>query len=341
MDSNILDFAANEQAKWLRSSLRSATSAVDLSKNPSFKMTVLGMVQHSAETATKALAFGVGMSYSEVRRYSHDNLNLFCVVLNKILNERICIKPLVGITIDDDALKTLKRLRSETGRGQKRKWKPTKAYYEFKASMQVTSPAEVEVILSLLDEMDAIVSTAPTLMKKIVRESPSLEWEKGNTESLASQVVKTVVSGLGGVHGKFDPDAVVATLTINFEKNRELVELLEKTNPRIDFGEDFGVDLVPAPLNWSIALVKVFIIGGLAWPHQSSTRYPAPPCAPDDPEEAAKKDKMGQEHYTDEIGVILHIQKLSQILLDAVETLSRHANLNMSEESEETVSGEK
>lgn len=327
-DMDVLEFAEGDQvSEWLNASQEKAMSAVLLSKNPSLKRTALSLVQQSAETATKALARGVGMSHDYVKRSSHDHLNLFCDVLNNIVKERNCLTPLIGTTIEGDARKTLERLLDETGRNRKGKY--TGAYYRFKASMQVASPSDVKVILGLLDEMDVIASTAPTLVKKVMAKSSSLEWEKGNTESLAAQAVKTVVSGLGeDVHGKFAPDDVVAALNSTFRKNSELIDLIEKANPRIDFDEDFGVD-VPAPLKWAIAMVKVFMIGGLAWPHHTDVRYPSDPCAPDDPEEAARRGMLGWKHYTDEIGVILHIQRLSQILLDAVETLSRHARPNM------------
>ena len=312
MNRNILDFTANEQvAEWLNVSRHNAACAVLLSEHPSMKRGALHMVQQSAETATKAMALGVGMSHKRVVSYSHDNLNLACAVLDKIIKEHIFITPLIGNSIDIDSLKTLGWVLRATGR--KRKTRETR---EFKASMQVASPSEVGAILDALDKMDALAPTAKTLTEKLMMEVPSLEWEKGNAESMISQLVKTA-SGLEGA--EFDPDAVEAVMNLIFGKNLELIE-----DAKIRY-EEFGVDFVSAPLEWAIARVKVFEVGGLVWPHQPSVRYPSPPGAPDDPKEAARQGMLGWKHYTDEIGVILHVQRLSQSLLDAVETLSRHA----------------
>lgn len=319
MDRNILDLAASEQMlEWLDVSRQNAVCAVLLSEKH-MKREALLHAQQSAETATKALALGVGMSYDEVKKSSHDNLNLACAVLDGIVKNHIYITPLIGNLIEDDALKTLDGVLRATNRKLK-----TDETYEFKASMQVASPAEVEAILDLLDNLDAnIASRAPTVTEKIIAEVSSLEREEGNTPSLISQLVKVASGYWEGEPGKFVPDAVEETSNLIFGKS---LESIEGANLRY---EDFDVDSVSALLKRSIAMVKLFEIGGLVWPHQPAVRYPPPPDAPDDPKEAARQGKLGWKHYTDEIGVIRHVQRLSESLSDAVETLSEPVHPSM------------
>lgn len=315
MNRNELGFAASEYvSEWLDVSQQNVACAVLLSEKPSMKREALHMVQQSAETATKAMARGVGMSHRAVVRSSHENLNLACTVLDKIAKERAYIAPLIGNLIEDNALKTLGWMLRATDK--KRKTRETR---EFKASMQTASPSKVESILDVFDEIDAMMSTAAkTLTGKFMMEVSLLKREKNDEESLISQLVKIASDLWEDEHGEFDPEAVEATLILNFGKDLELIT-------EVALREDLDADAVLAPMEWAIAMVKVFVIGGLAWPHQPSVRYPSEPHAPDDPKEAARQGKLGWKHYTDEIGVVLHVQKLSRSLLDAVETLSGFA----------------
>ena len=66
-----------------------------------------------------------------------------------------------------------------------------------------------------------------------------------------------------------------------------------------------------------IADLGILSIGALVWPHESYPRYPADPNAPNSLFDAAKKSEggkrmLGTQHYSEQLGVICHIRRLTK-----------------------------
>ena len=61
-----------------------------------------------------------------------------------------------------------------------------------------------------------------------------------------------------------------------------------------------------------LANLGLLIVGSLVWPHESYSRYPAEPDAPDSIDQAVRERKLGVKHYTQEMGVIRHIKPITE-----------------------------
>ncbi|MDE2838677.1 MAG: hypothetical protein OXL97_14415 [Chloroflexota bacterium] len=59
------------------------------------------------------------------------------------------------------------------------------------------------------------------------------------------------------------------------------------------------------------ALVSLYLLAALTFPHEASSRYPAPMGAPDDAEVAAKQDMLGTKHYSPALGIVALLPELS------------------------------
>ena len=60
------------------------------------------------------------------------------------------------------------------------------------------------------------------------------------------------------------------------------------------------------------ALPHLLLLAALTFPHATTSRYPAPIGAPDNPWDAAKCGKMGAQHYTRTLGIVDQIRELNE-----------------------------
>ncbi len=60
------------------------------------------------------------------------------------------------------------------------------------------------------------------------------------------------------------------------------------------------------------ALPHLMFLAALTFPHSTTSRYPAPTGAPDDPRDAAKCGMMGAQHYSRALGVVDQIRELNE-----------------------------
>ena len=311
--------AQNEDvADWLKVALENAQSAVLLSGNPSLKKQALFHVQQSAETATKALAREAGMPYEDVKASGHGNLDLFVRVINKMMDERH-LKPFLGSIMSDDTANEGLRALGAMLRAT--------ANYEFRSSMQLASQSDVKEALDMIDVVNSTLEhDAPSLVEnlatKVIASFDVSDLHSDNPESLITPELADWLENQGK-----DVDAIKDMLAVNLGR---LFASQEEYRRSEDSDSDDVSNVSPWEIiegfNAILKLVastnKVFLIGGLVWPHHTSTRYPSPPDAPTSPQEASQLGKLGTQHYTDEIGVIRYVQELSQSILEAVGILN-------------------
>ena len=302
---------------WLEVAWENAQSAVLLSGNPSLKKLALAHVQQSAETATKGIALRIGMSYEEVEKFRHDNLKLSGKILDKMMDE-IHLKPFLGSIMPDDvargilkALGTILRATDDL---------------EFRRSMQLAPPSDVRKVLDLINSINSRLERdahpgAERSVREIIGSFNVSELYDDNSEFVFPPGIASWLENRG-----IDADAFKDFLTVNL--GNRFISLENDNRGESSDSDDMRhvpIEVVMGKLNAILklvmAVIKVFLIGALAWPHYISARYPAP-NAPPSPQEAAQLGKFGAQHYTDEIGVIQYVRELSQTLLEAVETLN-------------------
>ena len=303
---------------WLEVAWENAQSAVLLSGNPSLKKQALFHVQQSAETATKALALKVGMSYEDVKASGHRNLDLSGRIIDRMMDERH-LKPFLGSIMPDDTANESLRALGAMLRAT--------ANFKFRSSVQLASQSDVKEALDMVDDMNSpLEHDAPSLVEnlatKVIASFDVSDLHSDNPESL----IKPELADWLASQGK-DVDAIKDMLAVNL-RGRFVSPEEDYRNEDADSDDvdDVSPEAIIEHFNAILKLVaatnKVFLIGALAWPHHTTTRYPAPPDAPPSPQEAAQLGELGTQHYTDEIGVIRYVQELSQSILEAVGILN-------------------
>lgn len=316
-------FEGNDQSQtgyWLNVALENAQSAVLLSDDSSLKKQALFHVQQSAETATKALALGIGMSYEKVKGFGHNNLDLSCKIIDRMMEE-IHLKPFLGAIMPEsmanESLKAFGALLRETGDS------------EFRGAMQLASPSHVKEILGLINGVNSnLEHSAPLQIERLIAEVPTLlNFPEENQDARESIIPRGVMEWMER-QGK-DADALKDLLDLNL-KRRFVFPETDHRGERSDSDDanrvspEVVIKEVQSLLKLVMAAINVFLIGALAWPHQSSARYPVKSDAQVSAEETTHLRTLGTQHYTDEIGVIRYIRELSLSIREAVETLNNY-----------------
>ena len=226
------------------------------------------------------------------------------------------IKPFLGLIMSDDMVREISTALDAI-------LKPTG---DFKISMQLASPSDVKKVLDLIDNMSSrLERDARPGVERSVREVVASfnvsDLYRDNSEYVFPPGIANWLESRG-----IDADALKDLLTANIGNRFVSLENDRRgESSDSDYMRHVPIEVVMgeinAILNLVMAFIKVFLVGGLVWPHYISARYPAPSNAPTSPQEAAQRGKFGTQHYTDEIGVIRYIRELSLSILDALEII--------------------
>ena len=300
------NWAQNEMmADWLKGALENAKDAVLLSGASSSKKSALVHVQQSAEIATKGIAIGMGMPYKDVVKFGHNNLELSGKIIDEVM-KKTSIKPFLDTIMPgdsaDEALRALDTIL-----------KP-KDNPEFRSSMQLTPPVGVKSALDLINNINLILERDAPGVERSVRETIALfnvsELYDENSEFMFPPGIVSWLKDQG-----MAADALKDLLT----RNRRLIHPEGDHSSEASDSDDMRhmplevvLGKIKAILKVVAALIKLFLVGGLVWPHYTPARYPAPPDSA----------RLGAQHYNDEIGVIRYIRELSRSILEAVETIN-------------------
>ena len=80
------------------------------------------------------------------------------------------------------------------------------------------------------------------------------------------------------------------------------------------------------PQLWT--LPTLYMLAALTFPHEASSRYPAPLGAPPDAVEASRCEKLGTQHYNNSLGIVAQLpalHQLTRLVLDSMKPLLVHA----------------
>ena len=61
------------------------------------------------------------------------------------------------------------------------------------------------------------------------------------------------------------------------------------------------------------ALLTLYVLAALTFPHVTSSRYPAPWGAPEDPNDASKLGQLGTQHYKPGLGIVDELPRLNEL----------------------------
>ena len=323
--------------EWITLSSEHADIAVTLSKKSRTEKHALYHTQQSMETATKGLAIAGGVSHEHVRKRSHDYPYLFYLLLDKIIRESDGIQyanemlsPYYKGDGKYDVEKQLGKMLSLTSSPKSKdlsKAQRDSAEQFFDGLVQFP-PEGVEEFLNQLDKLNV------TMRQTLNKEGPIAQFIKepftfrpsradgSFVQSIYQQLLEQARNRPGSRKLTATETTLLLRMATQMEVNlkadyseEQIWEWLDIQGGRlsIDAGkEDLGLNSF---FDLQSVLVGILILGSLVWPHESYSRYPAPPDSPDSIDQAAKRTRkgrsLGTKHYTQELGVIRHIRPLT------------------------------
>ena len=321
--------------EWFELASENAECAVLLSNRGRFRKQALYMTQQSMEAATKGMASDAGVSYREILKHGHNNLHIILLVFQKYLDTMPNVDHINDVLSSHSAnnepydaaakisnilnLTSDPRNREELSKSQK------ESATQFYDSMRLASVHDVDSMLQLLSKLRTTLMLTPNLKSLIEHISnttfimdPCASYEN-IAKSLAGQVIDRRQSHktsrlLNKVEvALFDTMCQhMMNLTVDREEDEQFRSELKANNGEFTFSSSSFISVVEHSLNVQLIHLGIIIVGSLVWPHESSPRYPPDPDAPDSAGEAVAQRKMGARHYTNDLGVIKCIKKLSR-----------------------------
>ena len=306
--------------EWVDLAVDNADAALLLAKKDALRTQALYMVQQSMEAATKALARSAGMSHKEI--WGHNNLELFMLYHQKLIidsGSEVYINHMISTYLRDaegyDVMQHLQNMLLLLPSPSKRRRK--KAGNRLFESALTTSQTEVKSLLDLLEELGRAIREAPvldTLKNQLTNTQFSLNVSESTSDPARSVIDQILVQTLGTIPDKQQHEFEQMLLV---EAGRMIAsEVSDHSGGNIAFsGDEILSQLYVSLVDAQLVNFGILIIGSLAWPHATYPRYPAAPDAPDSLQQAVQernRGNLGRGHYTEEIGVIKHIEPLTR-----------------------------
>ena len=304
--------------EWFDLASSNAKAAVVLSKRESLQRQSLYIAQQSMEAATKGLARARGIPHDQLRKWGHNNFNLFFWVIDEIVKTTESAQFIDSILSTHDlqsaAADVTTRLQDifnlTASPKDTRRMKPevqakASALYE---SMLLLPPEAVKILTGVLKRTSKfrqhpnIVSLIAALTKSpFVLESPSASEDF--VESLAQQVLSQCQSRGATRSLNEEQLNLLTNMAPQFIRNSIPVEQEKQSRIMLETTRQeywWSKEAIESSIELPVAFVGLLIVGGLVWPHESYTRYVAPPGAPDEIAKAAAQQprRLGSRHYT-------------------------------------------
>ena len=284
------------------------------------------LLQQTVEKATKALMVAAGYNEETLRKppYGHDSLRVVLEFFKRpfdvpgfspTLDVLLKTQPL-EVNDAEEARKSIDDLIQKVKGG-------------YAKELAVISPDAVQLIVGLMQ----------TLRKRFVSRVRA---------SLPSRTSLRVDAS--GVEDSTAADRLwsIATSTIQdntipaeqMEASKEVAaQMLSFVAPRLAEGlRDADGQIITIQRNQLLAyaflpvwgLLSLYLLAALTFPHEASSRYPAPGDAPDDPTKAAKRGMLGTKHYTPKLGIVAQLPELNsltKLVLQDVKPLLENASV--------------
>ena len=307
--------------EWVCLAVWNADAASLLARKATLHPQALYMVQQSMEAATKALARSAGKSHNDI--YGHELLNLLFWTQQTVIQDMSAVEYANHMlatyhykTENYDVIQHLQDVLSLTSppskRGQLDNKQKESADRLFESAL-TAPPKEVELLLDYLDRSEKLVRSVSEHLKPLTNKRLSLDLslsDRDPTNSLIQQIINQCRIPNRRLH-----ETEIALL----EQIEGLIASIVR-NQNSGFVVDVdGKQLIRqlgSFLDTQVANLGILTVGALVWPHESYPRYPAPPNAPGSIKDAAKrvaggKRRLGTKHYTNKLGVIKHITRLT------------------------------
>ena len=283
-------------------------------------------IQQGMEMGTKALAAASGIPHVDLRK-DHRHNNLF--LLGKVT--QWTVDSIQGGELVDAVLSIWHREDRESGSAEKIQdfLKATASPNTAKSlgsknfarevfdSGKRMPPEEVQYMLDLFDRTVTKLQI-PTQVRRQLRKllaTPLYFTLPPTGVNLAESLYDQAAEQLRSRSRKKSNPAVEAPmrgLAREIGNQIDLSDLGAAPGERICFPAQHLPRQAIGMQDMILANLGLLIVGSLVWPHESFSRYPAEPCAPDSIDQAVIEGKLGVKHYTQGMGVIRHIRRITE-----------------------------
>ena len=288
-----------------------------LPRNPQVAVYLL---QQAVEKAVKSLMFAAGKDEDILRRrYGHNSL----LVMLDFIRQRFSDEPYrqmfdslleyqsLGFSSADEALKATDNLIKQVNNRNLRE-------------LAALSPDAMSVMVELTDNhrKQTIALTNRLLSPKTF---VTIDASNVADSSAADYIMAVATAAMRRDQLAADVEAsvrkIIDPVALEWIESWRASESIRLPIIR----EKMLSDLI-LPQFWT--LPALYMLAALTFPHEASSRYPAPWNAPSDPLEAARCDKMGVQHYTASLGAVVQLpalHQLTRLVLDSMRPLLVHA----------------
>ncbi len=310
----------DEVYRWLKHADDDARAAKVLVRSGQ-GLQALFLVQQSMEKAIKGVHLSVGASYEDIERQKHDTLASF-LALSKLISGTDLVVLAWNTLFGPEIFEGLSIVHQSSISGNQRKPKKLRQELEreyqevfrifgsrsiseqeariFRSRMATLSPQMVEVILGTQGRIRELLNSTtskPFRLASLPPETDLFGW-------LIKEIMPQVYSRLPQRNWRKLSESEISTFNmfidaIGESRLREALQEPTQTSVELHF-------------KWIVAYLNLYILGAISWPHAVSTRYPTSPEWPKEPVDAALKDRMGSQHYSDKIGALAHVEALAR-----------------------------
>ena len=319
-------------AEWFELALCNAEAAVLLAEHPRLRCQSLFLTQQAMEAATKGFARNAGLSHNDIRKWRHNNLNLFLWCVDAVIESAEITEQIRNIFSADpyvegqsDVILQLKALLEKSGDLRearelgKDKEEVARKYFAYILTLP---PDGISTLLRLLERLQSSLIEQRKTSEPIITELTQVPVRVQEL-SPGANIVTTITPQIILHCRRRMPNERITGEQLNLIKKlaRQFLEYSIKEMGEDKFRAELKANKGRISLNKNqimagsfdvpTAVMGVFILGTVVWPHESYPRYPAPLDAPENFELAAEQRKIGIRHYSENLGVVSHIQELA------------------------------
>ena len=271
------------------------------------------LLQQSVEKAAKSLMFAAGEDESTLRnRYGHNSLLAVLDFVNQQLNhdgygdmlDLLMRNPLYGLPTTQESLQAVEDLTHEVRMGR------------FRQLAVLPSEPMGAMVQLMLELRHKIITLTNTLLPS--RTTLRIDASEVDDASAADYILKVATSAFRAE--QLTDDTLTSVREIIDGVAPEWIEQWREAGELdITIIRDGLLSNMVMPHLW--ALLALYLLSALTFPHEASSRYPGPWNAPDDPLRASESGMLGVQHYNESLGIVTLLPKintLTRFMLEAM-----------------------
>ncbi len=306
--------------QWLELASENASAAVLLANAEGLDRQALYMTQQGMELAVKGLARWIGFSHEAVKVEGHNVLRLYAKINERIINAtgtaRYADQMLAGLSKPSESFDVVSKLDELLDLSARPQVADARARQFYRDIMTISPEVAYSLLLTLEKQYEIVDNglSEPALENLFDRDfhlsiPPSGKYISSYVaQQMIGQLTKRQKLGQEQILILKELVPQIAAYTISIVGKEQFLAELKARRGKFKVTRDEVTRLFDIPKS-SMGLP---IVGSLVWPHESPSRYPAPPRFDDlTPAAAAQRGQFGAGDYSADLGVIRYIKEIA------------------------------